>query len=335
MFLVSFLLGPFSLLGRTVAGCLLGGIFSIFFCWLFIKYGNRFIRSGVREAITDLHAHKDKTPTMGGVPCLCALFCALLLVGGLRFVMVWQVLVAALLFGGLGFWDDLQKIRRGRGISERTKFIGQLIISSGIITWMIFSYTVLPTLVIPLFGYYVFNIGLLFVPWAIFIMVGTNNAVNITDGLDGLAALLLIINFFFFAVVALCSGYFDLLVFAMTMCGVLAGFLWYNAHPAQLFMGDVGSLGFGGALATMALLLKSEVLLSLTGIIFVIETLSVMVQVFMVQRYHKRLLKMAPLHHHLELSGIPETRIVARFVLITAFISLLTLVAIARSVCGV
>ena len=166
-------------------------------------------------------------------------------------------------------------------------------------------------------------------------MVGANNAVNITDGLDGLAASLLIINFFTFAIIATCSGYFDLLVFAMTMCGVLAGFLWYNAHPAQLFMGDVGSLGFSGALVTMVLLLKSEALLPLTGIIFVIETLSVIVQVFTVKRYQKRLFKMAPLHHHLELSGFPETRIVARFVLITAFVSLLTLGVTARFVCGV
>lgn len=317
-----------------VGGCLLGGLLSIIFCALFIRYGTRFVQSGVREFVTDLHAHKDRTPTMGGVPCLFASVCTLLLVDGFRSVMVWQVTSAAFAFGLLGWWDDFLKIRRGRGIAEQTKFIGQLAISSGIVSWMLLTYTVLPTLILPFWGYHVWELGVLFVPWALFVMIGTNNAVNLTDGLDGLAASLLIINFIAFAFIAVCSGYFDLAIVGMVFAGVLAGFLWYNVYPAQLFMGDVGALGFGGALVTMALLLKAEALLPFIGFIFVIETVSVIMQIVVLKRYKKRVFKMAPLHHHLELSGYPETRIVMRFVLITLFTTLLALGMVLRSLCG-
>lgn len=325
MQLFSFLPGSSSLLSRIVTASLLGGLCSVFFCWLFIRYGNRFIRSGVREFVTDLHAHKDKTPTMGGVPCLLAFVLVVSLVGVVTSPAVLVTVLAFLGFGALGFWDDFCKIRYGRGISDRAKFVGQLVVSSGLVTWMLAGYLVDPTLVIPFFGAHSWELGVLFAPWALFIMVGTTNAVNIADGLDGLAASLLIVNFFACAVIALFAGNIDLVICAITLSGVLAGFLWYNSHPAQLFMGDIGSLGFGGALVTMALLLKAETLLPFTGIIFVVETLSVMVQVFMVRRYNRRPFKLAPFHHHLELSGVPETRIVARFFLITVFMTLLTL----------
>lgn len=325
MYLNFFLPGSFSFMGRAVAGSLIGGICSVFLSWLFIKYGNRFIRSGVREFVTDLHAHKDKTPTMGGVPAFFAFFCALLFTGVLTSPQVLPVVVAFFCFGALGFWDDLCKIRRGRGITDRAKFIGQLSIASGLVTWLLAQDLVSPVLVVPFFGAHSWPIGLFFIPWALFIIVGTNNAVNITDGLDGLAASLLIVNFFACGVIALFAGNFDLMIAAVAMCGVLAGFLWYNAHPAQLFMGDVGSLGFGGVLVTTVLLLKAESLLPFMGIIFVVETLSVMAQVLSVRYRKKRLFKMAPFHHHLELIGVPETRIVARFFLVTLFVTILIL----------
>lgn len=335
MFLISFFSGSYSLVGRAISAILLGGIFSVFFGHIFITRGSRFIRSGVREFVTDLHAHKDQTPTMGGLPMVVALVLALLCVGALRTLPALLFVGAILGFGIIGFLDDFYKIRYKKGISETAKSVGQLFVSSLLISVALGTCTLLPTVVIPFFGYHTISMGLFFVPWALFILVGVNNAVNLTDGLDGLAASLLIVNFLTLGFVALCSGYFDLFICALAACGVLSGFLWFNTHPAQIFMGDVGALGFGGALAIMALITKSELLLPFSGIIFVVETFSVMIQVFMVKRFHKRIFKMAPLHHHLELFGVPETRIVARFVLITIFSSLIALVLSARSVCAV
>lgn len=317
--------GTFSSFGLAIAGCVLGFLFSSLFCWLFIKYGDRFIRSGVREFVTDLHAHKDKTPTMGGIPCFFACLCVLSLLGIVLLPHVYPVVAAFFFFGILGFLDDVRKIWYGRGISDRTKFVGQLIIASGLVTFLLINRLMGTTVVVPIFGTHILEIGFLFVFWAIFVIVATNNAVNITDGLDGLAGSVLIVNFFAFAVVALFVGNFELFALGLIMCGILGGFLWFNAHPAQLFMGDVGSLGFGGALVIMALLLKAEVLLPFTGIIFVVETLSSMLQIFVAKRYKKRFFKLAPFHHHLEMSGVPETRIVMRFFLVTVMSTLLIL----------
>ncbi|MCL5436602.1 MAG: phospho-N-acetylmuramoyl-pentapeptide-transferase [Candidatus Dependentiae bacterium] len=325
MFLHSLFFESYSWVARAVVGTVFGGLISVFFCWLFIRFGNRFIRAGVREFVTELHAHKDRTPTMGGLPLLVALFTALVAVGGLSAVGPWLLVAAGVAFGLLGLWDDVGKVRAGRGISEAAKFTGQLLVSSLLLTWMLAGHLVVPTVAIPFFGQVTWHVGVLFIPWALLVMIGTNNGVNITDGLDGLAASLLIINFAAFAVVGLLAGHGELVIVAMTACGVLAGFLWFNAHPAQLFMGDVGSLGFGGILATLALLLKAELLLPLTGIIFVVETLSVIAQVLLFRWYGRRLLRLAPLHHHFELSGVPETRIVARFVLITALVTIIAL----------
>lgn len=335
MFLVSFFSGSFSLVARAMFGVLLGGIFSILFGYIFITRGNRFIRSGIREFVTDLHAHKDQTPTMGGLPMLAALVLTLFCVGALNTVAAFLFVGAAVGFGFIGFLDDVYKIRHKKGISEAAKSIGQLLISSILISVALITYVILPTVVFPFFGYHTLYLGLFFIPWAMFIMVGVNNAVNLTDGLDGLAASLLIVNFLTLSLISLCSGNFDLFVCALSACGVLGGFLWFNTHPAQMFMGDVGSLGFGGALAIMALLTKSEFILPFSGIIFVLETCSVMLQIFMVKRFNRRIFKMAPLHHHLELSGMPETRIVGRFILITVFCSLIALALAAPFVCAV
>ncbi len=272
---------------------------------------------------------------MGGLVILAALIFTALLWSDVTKPEVWIFLSCVIGFAAIGFWDDRRKISGNKGIPETAKFKAQLLVG-GVVVLAWYFFCAPPTeLSIPFFKSSAsITLGYLLLPWACFIIIGTSNAVNLTDGLDGLATGLLISNFGTFALICFCAGIgsiaafldipvtqsAELSVIGAAAVGACLGFLWYNAYPAQMFMGDVGSLALGSALALMALMARQELLLIFTGCIFVLETVSVIAQVAYYKRTKKRLFKMAPLHHHFELIGWHETKITARFGIITTVV---------------
>lgn len=322
------------------------------------------VRQGVRQGTPETHAGKRYTPTMGGLIIIIAVVAPTLLWAKLDNRYVWIVLLVTAWMGAIGFVDDYLKLKQKRegkenvGLVERYKLAGQLVsgIVLGIVLWK-FPLSTLPgaSTTLPFYKYVLVvpAVAWLYVPWVAFILTGTSNAVNLTDGLDGLATGLTAIAAATFAIFAYVIGRIDtseylhifylrgsgeLTVFCAALVGALMGFLWYNTHPADVFMGDTGSLALGGALGSIAILLKSEFLLLLIGGVFVAETVSVIVQrtVFKYRR-HKygldyarthRVFRRAPLHHHYELKGWTETQVVVRFWLLgifCAFVALTTL----------
>ena len=323
----------------------------------------------VREGTPDSHAGKGTTPTMGGLIILNSLLISIIFWG--RFSLSHPYLLIAIAvtvwMGAIGFLDDylkFQQKKRGeknRGLVERYKLTGQVIagLALGFYLWQFPLSPNLPgaSTTLPFFKYYLVTplagFAWLYVLWATFILTGTSNAVNITDGLDGLAAGLSAIAFGTFAIFCYIIGRVDysnfllmfylqdageLTVFCLAMVGALIGFLWYNAHPARVFMGDTGSLALGGALGSVAILLKSEFVLAFVGAVFVAEMTSVILQRF-VFKYRKarhsleyaqahRVFRRAPLHHHFEMIGWKESQVVVRFWIIgilCAFFALSTL----------
>lgn len=295
--------------------------FSLISCAFFIKIFKRWTRSAVREYVTELHKAKDQTPTMGGVPMIFAAIIVTAFLLPFAHAPIWIVIGALLLFGVIGGWDDWKKITCKKGIPDRTKFLAQIAASAFIVAlWMWFLQ---PTTILWFPGNLTMQIGpTLFFGWAIWIILCTDNAVNFTDGLDGLAGSILLINFATYAVIAFFLGQFDLASLCVVLAAVLGGFLWYNVYPATIFMGDVGALSFGAVLALVALMLQREWLIPLTGGIFVLEGVSVVVQKIGYRFWKTRIFKMAPLHHHFELSGVPETKITARLVIVTVILCL-------------
>jgi phospho-N-acetylmuramoyl-pentapeptide-transferase len=307
------------------------------------------IHQVVRQGTPDSHAAKGTTPTMGGFIILGSITVSTLLWMRLNAVYVWLALVVTLLMGAIGFLDDYLKMiqkrqgKENRGLVERYKLAGQVSIGLllGIFLLMV-PLSGLPggSTTLPFYKYslLIFTQPWLYVPFVTFVMTGTSNSVNLTDGLDGLASGLMAIAMLTLAMFAYVMGRVDtsdylqifylrgageLTIFCSAVFGATAGFLWYNAHPAQVFMGDTGSLALGGALGAVAILLKSEFLVLIVGGVFVAETVSVIIQrtVFKYRRrthgveYAKahRVFLRAPLHHHFELKGWPETQVVVRF----------------------
>jgi phospho-N-acetylmuramoyl-pentapeptide-transferase len=340
--LVAFLVGP-AILRRLRAGA---------------------VHQVVREGTPDSHAGKGSTPTMGGLIILAATIIPTLLWARLNnryvlialFVMTWM--------GAIGFLDDYLKLkqkregRKNEGLVERYKLAGQVSIGLllGLYLWL-FPISTLPgaSTTLPFFKYILIILtpGILYIPFVTFVLTGVSNAVNLTDGLDGLAAGLTGIAAITFGLFAYVFGRIDtsaylgiyylrgageLTIFCMAVAGAVIGFLWYNCHPAQVFMGDTGSLALGGALGAVAILLKSEFLLLIIGGVFVAETVSVILQrtTFKYRRrkygleyaQKHRLFRRAPLHHHFEVTGWPETQVVVRFWILgilCAFLALSTL----------
>jgi phospho-N-acetylmuramoyl-pentapeptide-transferase len=322
------------------------------------------IHQVVREGTPDSHAAKGTTPTMGGLIILVAIAGATVLWMRLDSRYVWLALAVTLAMGGLGFLDDYLKLRQKRlgqenlGLVERYKLTGQVLIGLAL-GWYIWQVPLnqLPgaSTTLPFYKYVLIvpAIPLLYLPFVTFVMTGTSNAVNLTDGLDGLAAGLMAIAMLTMGLFAYVMGRADasaylqifylrgageLTVFCSAVFGAAVGFLWYNAHPAQVFMGDTGSLALGGALGAVAILLKSEFLVLIVGGVFVVETVSVIIQrsAFKWRRSRyglayaqaHRVFRRAPLHHHFELSGWPETQVVVRFWILgvlCAFLALSTL----------
>ncbi|MFA6508794.1 MAG: phospho-N-acetylmuramoyl-pentapeptide-transferase [Treponemataceae bacterium] len=289
------------------------------------------VGQSIRDDGPQTHLKKGGTPTMGGVLVILGVTVAVVLWQDLNSFHVWLTTASFIGFGAVGFLDDFLKVKRKNsdGLSALAKLVGQFVVAIAVVVTLYLagddrtSY-----LYLPFFKNPVIDLGLLWIPFAVLLLVWESNAVNLTDGLDGLATGLVIMVFLTLSALTYLSGradfsaylgipYFrgagELTVFCLAMVGACVGFLWFNAHPAEVFMGDVGSLAFGGAIATISLIIKKEVLVLIVGGVFVLEALSVMIQVASFKLRKKRVFKMAPLHHHFELSGWAETKVVVRF----------------------
>lgn len=272
-----------------------------------LKFGQQ-----IREDGPKAHLKKQGTPTMGGTIILIALTLAALQFSD-KTMPFFILLVATLGYGLIGFLDDYIKIafKRSLGLTARQKLIGQLLISA-IVCVMLVSMGHSTEITIPFFDVS-FNLGWVYFPLMVILMLGTSNAVNFTDGLDGLLAGTSAIAFGAYTVIAMNNSQPEVAIFSAAMVGAVLGFLVFNAHPAKVFMGDTGSLGIGGGLVAVAILTKAELLLAVIGIIFLIEILSVVIQVISFKTTGKRVFKMSPIHHHFELSGWSEWRVVITF----------------------
>ncbi|MFW5452594.1 phospho-N-acetylmuramoyl-pentapeptide-transferase [Thioalkalivibrio sulfidiphilus] len=298
----------------------------------------------VRTDGPQTHLTKAGTPTMGGALILVAVAVSTLLWSDLTNRFVWVVLMVTLLFGLIGGIDDYRKLRYGnsKGLSARTKFFWQSVV--GFATAILLYYTaqapVETTFFVPLFKDVAIQLGPWFILLTWFVIVGASNAVNLTDGLDGLAIMPTVLVAGAFGVFAYLSGHAvfanylgipyvpgvgDLVVFTGALVGAGLGFLWFNAYPAQVFMGDVGALALGAALGVLAVVTRQEIVLVIMGGVFVVETLSVIMQVVSYKLTGRRIFRMAPLHHHFELKGWPEPRVIVRFWIITVILVLVGL----------
>lgn len=279
-----------------------------------LKFGQ-----SIREEGPKSHQKKSGTPTMGGVMILIAIVLATLVMVGWFSVLsveIYLLLLVTVGFGLLGFLDDFIKVvlKRNLGLTSKQKLIGQVAVAT--IFYIVIKQLDYSTeLAIPGTNV-VIDIGNLYLPLVIIMLVGASNAVNLTDGLDGLLAGTAAIAFGAYAIIAFGSGQIDIALFSAAVVGSVLGFLVFNAHPAKVFMGDTGSLALGGAIGAVAILTKMEILLVIIGGVFVIETLSVIIQVISFKTRGKRIFKMSPLHHHYELSGWSEWRVVVTFWLI-------------------
>ncbi|SDC74089.1 Phospho-N-acetylmuramoyl-pentapeptide-transferase [Paenibacillus sp. UNCCL117] len=272
-----------------------------------LKFGQQIRTDGPQG-----HLKKAGTPTMGGIIIMLALALAVLRFGEKNLETV-ILLLASLGYGFVGFLDDYIKIlfKRSLGLTARQKLFGQLLIAAVVCYLLVLSghstEIRLPYLNI------MFDMGWLYFPFVVFLMLGTSNAVNFTDGLDGLLAGTSAIAFGAYAIIALNNTQPNVAIFSAAMVGAVLGFLVFNAHPAKVFMGDTGSLGIGGGLVAVAILTKAEILLALIGGVFLIEILSVIIQVVSFKTRGKRVFKMSPIHHHFELVGWSEWRVVISF----------------------
>lgn len=276
-----------------------------------LKFGQ-----SIREEGPQSHMKKAGTPTMGGIIFLIAIIVTTVGVGSYLDLFTTYTIVLLLVlvgFGVIGFLDDGLKVifKRNLGLTSIQKLIGQIIISV-LVYFLLQVASFDTTLAIP-FTDWSIDLGIFYVAFLIFWLVGFSNAVNLTDGLDGLVAGTASISFAAFGVIALYQGQADIAVFTFAVTGALLGFLLFNANPAKVFMGDTGSLALGGAIAMVSVLVKEELLLLLIGLVFVIETLSVILQVGSFKIRKKRIFKMSPIHHHFELSGWSEWKVVLVF----------------------
>lgn len=321
--------------------------------WIFGPWFIRTLRRlSVGQNVYDLgpqtHKVKAGTPTMGGLLVLFAVLVPTLLWGALDNLFVWLVMVVTLVFGGIGFLDDYIKIkrreRRKPGLTEPAKLGLQILAAAALGVALFFlpeGYGFNPTLAFPFIKRLVLHLGYLYIPFVVLVLVATSNTVNLTDGLDGLAigaTTVAAATYTVFTYIAgnrvianylqlsYVSGVGEVAVFCGALVGAGLGFLWFNSHPAEVFMGDVGSLSLGAAIGSVAILSKQEILLVVVGGLFVLEGLSVIIQRASYKlRRGKRVFRMAPLHHHFELSGWPEPKVIVRFWILSILFALLSL----------
>ncbi len=296
----------------------------------------------VREDTPQSHRAKVGTPSMGGVLVVAAVVLSILLWQDISSMYTWLLLFAILGFGGIGFADDVLKILRKRsGISAGVKFGGQVLVSAVVLAVLYVHRTESTTLLyIPFLKHAVVDLSWVYIPFGVLLLVWNSNAVNLTDGLDGLATGLVIMLGLALTVLAYVTGRVDyagylqipfvrgggeIAVFSLAVVGAAVGFLWFNAHPADIWMGDTGSLALGGVFGTVALILKKEILLLILGGVFVLEGISVVIQVASFKLTGKRVFKRAPLHHHFEESGWAESKVVTRLWILGGLFAILAL----------
>lgn len=301
-------------------------------------------RQPIRKDGPQTHFKKEGTPTMGGLMILISLFISVLLWADLSSPYIWMLLTVTGVYGLLGFRDDYLKVIRHNpeGVSGRKKLFWQSITAAGLVFWiMALAPAEMATeLAFPFFKNLFINLGMFYLVFGAVVIVGSSNAVNLTDGLDGLVSVPLIMaNLTFVVIVYVCGnaifanylqipyvpGIGEMTIFGCAVIGAVLGFLWFNAPPAEIFMGDTGSLALGGALGTMAVAAKHELVLAIVGGLFVMEALSDMIQVGSYKMRKKRVFLMAPIHHHFEKKGWPETKVVIRFWIISIVLALIGL----------
>ena len=330
---------------RAILGVLTAlGISLLLGPWFIRRLTELRIGQSVRTDGPQSHLSKSGTPTMGGALILSAIFISTLLWADLSNRYVWVVLIVTAIFGAVGWVDDYRKVakRDSRGLPGRWKYFWQSIAGFGA---AIFLYCTAQSpaetqLFIPFFKHVALDLGIFYIVFTYFVIVGTSNAVNLTDGLDGLAimpsvmvagALALISylaghsQFAQYLNIAYIPGAGELAVFCCALVGAGLGFLWFNTYPAQVFMGDVGALALGAALGLIAVIVRHEIVLFIMGGIFVLETVSVILQVASFKLTGRRIFRMAPIHHHFELKGWPEPRVIVRFWIITLVLVLIGL----------
>lgn len=340
---------PFSVFSyltlRAILGVLTALVFSLLLGPVMIrKLVDAQIGQSVRDDGPQSHLSKSGTPTMGGALIISAIAISTLLWADLSNRYVWVVLLVTLLFAAIGWVDDYRKVieKNSRGLPAKWKYFWQSVTGGGAAIFLYFSAPSLAetSLIIPFIKDFTWEMGLLFVVLTYFVIVGTSNAVNLTDGLDGLAILPTVLVGSALGVFAYASGNLqfadylnipyiagagELVVFCATIAGAGLGFLWFNTYPAQVFMGDVGSLALGAALGVVAVIVRQEIVLFIMGGVFVMETLSVILQVSSFKLTGRRIFRMAPIHHHFELKGWPEPRVIVRFWIITVVLVLIGL----------
>jgi phospho-N-acetylmuramoyl-pentapeptide-transferase len=302
------------------------------------------IGQNVRSDGPESHLSKAGTPTMGGLLILVSIAASTLLWGDLGNRFIWVVLVTTAIFGAIGWVDDYLKLTQGnsKGLSAARKYSWQSVAALAAALFLFFTAKtpVETELIVPFFKNIAINLGWFYVVLTYFVVVGTSNAVNLTDGLDGLAILPAVlvagalivfayvtghINFSRYLGVPYIAGVGELCVFCGAIVGAGLGFLWFNTYPAQVFMGDVGALALGAALGIVAVMVRQELALVIMGGVFVVETISVILQVLSYKLTGRRIFRMAPLHHHFELKGWPEPRVIVRFWIVTVILVLVAL----------
>jgi phospho-N-acetylmuramoyl-pentapeptide-transferase len=312
--------------------------------WLIGRMRRLSMTQQIRDDGPKTHMNKAGTPTMGGILIILCILISVFLWGDLKNMYIWVMVASLAGFGLIGFFDDYLKItkKNHKGLRAIYKFGNQIILAIiiGIFLYMNPKDPYSDVLSVPFFKKWLFDLSWFYIPFSAIVIVGSSNAVNLTDGIDGLAIGLVAIAVLATGALVYISGHKglaqylqvlylpgtgELTVFCGAMFGASLGFLWYNSYPADIFMGDVGSLGLGGSLGTLAVITKHEIVLAVVGGIFVIETISVILQVTSFQLTGKRVFKMAPIHHHFELKGWPEPKVIVRFWIIGMMLALLSI----------
>ncbi|WP_111414250.1 phospho-N-acetylmuramoyl-pentapeptide-transferase [Billgrantia lactosivorans] len=352
LFLAEFLAqfqSAFNVFNYLTLRMILGTMTALLLClwlgpWMIRRLVERQIGQAVRDDGPQSHLSKAGTPTMGGAMILMSIAAGTLLWADLSNRFVWIVLLVTLGFGAIGWVDDYRKVveKNPRGLPARWKYFWQSVIGLGTALMLYLTATspVETSLIVPMFKDIVLPLGVFYVVLTYLVIVGSSNAVNLTDGLDGLAIMPTVMVAMGLAIFAYASGnavfanYLqipniagagELAVFCATIAGAGLGFLWFNTYPAQVFMGDVGALALGAALGVVAVIVRQEIVLFIMGGIFVLETVSVILQVGSYKLTGRRIFRMAPLHHHYELKGWPEPRVIVRFWIITVVLVLVGL----------
>ena len=328
---------------RSILGVLTALLIALIVGPAMIRYLSSYnIGQNVRNDGPESHFSKAGTPTMGGALILVAIVVSTILWSDLSSRFVWVVLFVTVGFGAIGWVDDYKKIVFGnsKGMSAKVKYFWQSVIGLSAALFLFYTarFPIETQLIIPFIKHIIIDLGWFYVVLTYFVIVGSSNAVNLTDGLDGLAILPTVLvggalgvfayltgnfNFSSYLGIPYVPGVGEMVIFCGAIVGAGLGFLWFNTYPAQVFMGDVGALALGAALGVIAVIVRQELVLFIMGGIFVVETISVVLQVVSFKLTGRRIFKMAPLHHHYELKGWPEPRIIVRFWIITVVLVLI------------